>query len=115
MKLVSTNPSKNYEVIGEVEVSTEQDVKNAVDKARKALPKWSGLPLSKRSEIITSFIKISEKNSEKIARIITQETGRTIKSSRGNVAEGIEYFKAYIKMAPQYLSPKITLDINAVC
>jgi acyl-CoA reductase-like NAD-dependent aldehyde dehydrogenase len=39
-KIVSTNPSKNYEVIGEVEVSSEQEIIDKVKKAREATEVW---------------------------------------------------------------------------
>ena len=113
MKLISTNPSRNYEIIGGVEVSTKEQIKKAIKQARDTFSKWADLPVTKRCELLTSFIKIAEKRSEEIARIITLETGRTIVSARGNVSEGIEYFNAYIEIAGQYLSPKVTLENDA--
>lgn len=112
MKLVSTNPSKNYKVIGEVEESTAQDVIDATVKARNALQAWLALPLSKRCHILHSFIAVSEKHTEEIASEMCEETGRTVVSCRANVREGIEYFKAYIDMAKTYLSPKVTLETD---
>ena len=41
MKIASTNSSRNYEVIGKVEASTELQVKDVVTKARAAQPKWT--------------------------------------------------------------------------
>ena len=36
MQLISTNPSRNYEILGEVTISTEKEIRNAVTSARKA-------------------------------------------------------------------------------
>jgi len=58
MKIKSTNPSRNYEIIGEVKASTEQDIKEAVRKAKETFPKWLGLSLPKRCKLLTSFIDI---------------------------------------------------------
>ncbi len=108
--LISTNPSRNFEVLGEVKISTEEEIQESVAKARKALPMWWDMNLSDRCKAIDSFVKISKKRAEEIAQLIAKETGRPIKSSRQNVQGGIEYFEAYIKMAEKYLSPQITYE-----
>lgn len=112
MKLISTNPSKNFEVLGEVEVSTEKEIKGAVLKARKTQPTWANMKLSERCKLISTFIEVSKKRAEEIAQLIAKETGRPIKSARTNVSGGIEYFEAYIKMADKYLSPQVTYETN---
>ena len=55
-KLVSTNPSRNYEIIGEVVSSTNKDIENAVKAARTALPMWSNLSIPQPFTHITSPI-----------------------------------------------------------
>jgi len=45
MKLVSTSPSRNFEVIGEVQTSTEKEIKNAVLKAKKGYRTWVRLSI----------------------------------------------------------------------
>jgi acyl-CoA reductase-like NAD-dependent aldehyde dehydrogenase len=110
MKIISTNPSRNYEILGEVETSTEQEIKDAVAKARKAFIAWSETPLTERCKQITSFIVVSKKRAEEITELIAKETGRPIISSRVNVQGGIEYLEAYLAMAEKYLSPRITLE-----
>jgi succinate-semialdehyde dehydrogenase / glutarate-semialdehyde dehydrogenase len=110
MKLVSTNPSRNYEVIGEVEVSTVDEVTEAIASARKAKAKWMGLPLQERCQLVASFTEVARRREEEIARLIATETGRPITSARGNVQSGLEYFAAYLEMAPKYLSPQISIQ-----
>src|ERR1035437_1467367 len=110
-KLISINPSRN-EVIGEVETSTEQDVADAVAKARKAQPKWAALSLTERCERIASFIKVAEGRYEEVAKLIATETGSPIESARGNVEGGINYFNGYLETAQQYLTPQITYETD---
>lgn len=43
MKLTSTNPSKNYEIIGEVEISTENDIKGKLNQANLSQKKWEAI------------------------------------------------------------------------
>lgn len=110
MKLISTNPSKNYEVLGEVEVSTKKEIKETLKKAKKAFLSWSEMSLDKRCKCIDTFLDISKKRSEEIAELVAKETGRPIASARANVVGGIEYFEAYINMAKKYLSPQVTFE-----
>jgi succinate-semialdehyde dehydrogenase/glutarate-semialdehyde dehydrogenase len=110
VKLHSTNPSRNYEVIGSVTVSTKEDVEKAVAKARKAFPIWSTLSIKQRSDILESYLAIAKKRSEEIAQQIAEETGRPITSARGNVAGGISYFESYIAQAEKILSPQVTVE-----
>jgi len=112
MKLISINPSRNYAVLGEVEASSEKDVVDKVNQARTAFPSWSTMPLTERCNILTTFIDASKKHGEEIAHLIASETGRPITSSRINVAGGIEYFEAYIRLSERYLSPQVTIDTD---
>lgn len=109
-KLVSLNPSRNYEIIGEVEASTEKDVNDAVEQAHRAQSAWAAMSLERRCKAIESFVRISESRKEEIARLIAEETGRTLESARGNVAGGINYFNAYLQMAEQHLAPQVTFE-----
>ena len=44
-KIVSLNPSINYQVIGEIEPSSYADIDAKVSNARKAFALWSGFSL----------------------------------------------------------------------
>lgn len=110
MKLVSTNPSRNYEVLGNVTISTEKEIKHAVAKAHKAFPQWSEFSVKERIRCLTSYITIAKKCSEEIAQLIAKETGRTISDSRSNVTWGTNFFEAYFALAEKYLTPKVTYE-----
>ncbi len=111
-KIQSINPS-TYEIIGEVEMSTESEIKQAVNKAKKAQQVWAGLSLEERIRIARSFLDISKKNKNEIARLIAEETGRPFKNVlSGNVEGGFEYFESYLENAPKYLSSEIVRKTN---
>ncbi len=111
-QLISINPS-DYEVLGEVEISTEQGVEVAVDSARAALPSWSGLSVGERCETLKSFAEVSKAHAEEIAQLIAQETGRPISNTRtGNVQGGLDYLEAYLEMAERCLAPQITHETS---
>jgi acyl-CoA reductase-like NAD-dependent aldehyde dehydrogenase len=109
-KLISTNPSRNYEVIGEVEASTEQDVQTAIAKARQAQPAWADLSVADRCQALASFVDVSKSRAEEIAQLIATETSRPIQSARGNVAGGTKYFEGYFEIAEKHLAPQVTSE-----
>ena len=109
MKITSINPS-NYESIGQVEASTPQDIKNAVIKARQASLTWGALSLSERSKAVISFMHVSRQRSEEIALIMSREMGKPISAARRQVTEAIDYFQAYLAMAPQALAPEVVFE-----
>ena len=77
-KIISLNPSKNYELIGEIDSSTHDEVDAKVISARKAQPGWSRLTVGER---ITLLKKISQEfiaRKNDIRSIIAQEMGMPI-------------------------------------
>lgn len=109
-KLISTNPARNYEVVGEVDISTEQEIVEKVEKAQNAKKAWKDSGLQKRIEILTKVYKKIEENIEGLALISTKETGKPIAQGRSDVTFGLEYFKWYLDNAEKYLSPEVITE-----
>lgn len=110
MKITSTNPSRNYELIGEVEASTEQEVKDAVAKARAAQPKWAALTQAERNAAIESFVKVCDKHASEIAELMSREMGKPISHARSQVKESADLFKAHIDIAEKAFAPEIVYE-----
>ena len=90
------NPANRYEVLGLFPRSSAPDVDRAVAAAKSAFPKWSKLPAPRRAEIIFRAGELMLERKEELARLMTQEMGKVLKESRGDVQEGIDmtYFIA---------------------
>jgi aspartate-semialdehyde dehydrogenase len=112
MKIASVNPSRNYELIGEVEASTEEEVKGVVDKARAAQIAWSGLTVVDRCKAVASLKDGLTVRAEELAHLIAEETGRPITGARLDVANGISCFEAYMVTAEEHLAPKVTFETD---
>jgi len=110
MKLTSTNPSHNYEVIGEVEASTEQDVKDAVAKARSAQPAWAAFTQDERNKAVASFVEVCKQHGDELAELMSKEMGKPITQSRAQVGELVEYFEAEMAMADKALAPEVVFE-----
>jgi len=113
MKITSTNPSRNYEVIGEVEASTREDVIDVVKRARQAQQSWAELSIAKRCEIMMSFVAASTRYADELAECTALETGRPLAGAKADVAAGIACFEAYIASAEEALAPKVTKETTS--
>jgi acyl-CoA reductase-like NAD-dependent aldehyde dehydrogenase len=110
MKITSTNPGKNYEVIGEVEAASEADVAKAVENARKAQPDWAALSLEERCNKIRSFLKVCEGRVDDIAETISKEMGKPIGASRESITSTFGEFEDYMQQAKQALAPSVVFE-----
>ncbi|MDR2588253.1 MAG: aldehyde dehydrogenase family protein [Spirochaetales bacterium] len=93
-----TNPA-NGKVIDTVPAATEADVKLAVEKAREGQKIWAKVPLHEKGEILLKFLALVEENKEKLARTLSNETGKPITEARGEIANIPISFKAFIERA----------------
>ncbi|HLC91732.1 MAG TPA: aldehyde dehydrogenase family protein [Candidatus Saccharimonadales bacterium] len=110
MKIVSTNPGRHYEVIGEAEAASEADIAKAVENARKAQPLWAELSLKERCDKIRSFLKVCEGRVDDIAKIMSKEMGKPIGASREQVESTFGEFEDYMKQAEQALAPSVVFE-----
>jgi len=86
----STNPAKGYELLGEVQVSTETEVKEAVAAARSAFPAWAALDVGQRVSYLQRWVNELVKRSDEMATLITQEMGKPISNAKDEVQTAIE-------------------------
>ncbi len=61
------------------------DVDAAVDRARRAWPAWAAQPLATRIELVRRFANEVRKVSDKLAELISKETGKPLWESRTEV------------------------------
>lgn len=53
--IVSTNPARDYEVLGEVAVSTPEEIQAKVSAARKAQSAWHEIGLDSRLQYLKKY------------------------------------------------------------
>ena len=93
-----TNPATS-QVIDTVPSATEADVALAVEKAKKGQKIWAQVPLHEKGEILMQFVALVEENKEKLARTLSQETGKPITEARGEIANIPIAFKGFVEKA----------------
>ena len=83
------NPSTG-EVIAHAPHSQPEDVAAAVAAASAALPQWRRTPIVERARVMFRYRQLLEDHREELARLITEENGKTLAESRAELRRGIE-------------------------
>lgn len=108
--LISTNPGKNYEVLGKVNASSEEEIKTKVSTAQSAKKGWKDVGIEERTKALRKVSDEIKKRKEEIALIATKEMGMPISQSLFDVDSALDYFNWYLDNALKYLSPEVTYE-----
>src|SRR2546421_2243225 len=65
-------------------------VDSAVKAATAAFPEWRDTPPLRRARVMQKFLQLLQRDHEEIARIVTEEHGKTLPDAMGSVQRGIE-------------------------
>jgi malonate-semialdehyde dehydrogenase (acetylating)/methylmalonate-semialdehyde dehydrogenase len=83
------NPA-TAEVLVSAPISPAQDVAKAVDAAREALGEWRRTPPGDRIQPLFKLKALLDTHFADLARVITQECGKTLAESEGELKRGLE-------------------------
>ena len=82
----------------------------AVAAARAAFPGWRDTPPLRRARILARFRELLEANRDELARLVTQEHGKTLPDAAGSVQRGIEVVE-FASGAPHLLKGEWAEDV----
>jgi malonate-semialdehyde dehydrogenase (acetylating) / methylmalonate-semialdehyde dehydrogenase len=83
------NPATG-QTIAQLPYSTAEDISRAVAAARQAFKDWSETPVPERAQVLFRFKALFDQHIEELSALVTQENGKTIDESRGEVKRAIE-------------------------
>ena len=83
------NPSTG-QAIHQVALADRATVQQAIDSAKSAFPAWRNTPPAKRAQVMFRFKQLLEQNEAQIARLISEEHGKTLEDAAGELKRGIE-------------------------
>ena len=79
------NPA-TQELIDTVPNVTDEDVDEAVKVAMEEQKKWEKVSIYDRADILYKFVDLIEENKERLAVLLSNETGKPIREARGEIA-----------------------------
>jgi malonate-semialdehyde dehydrogenase (acetylating) / methylmalonate-semialdehyde dehydrogenase len=103
------NPATGEE-LAQVPISTSQDVDAAAAAAKEAFQLWSRTPVPKRARILFKYQQLLVENWDGLAKLITEENGKSFKEAYGEVQRGIECVE-FAAGAPSLMMGKQLPDI----
>ncbi|MWC28971.1 CoA-acylating methylmalonate-semialdehyde dehydrogenase [Paenibacillus sp. MMS18-CY102] len=83
------NPATE-EILAHVPHSSLDDVDQAVQAAKAAFVTWSKVPVPRRARILFKYQQLLVENWDELARMVTQENGKSYTEAHGEVLRGIE-------------------------
>ncbi len=104
-----TNPTTG-EVLARVPLSTRGDVESAAAAARAALPEWRSRSAIERARWLFRFRQVMEERQDDIARLVTQEMGKTLPDARAEVGRAIEMVEAATAV-PQTMQGRVLENV----
>ena len=78
------------EVLAQVVQSTSTDVEEVVECAQGAFQAWRRTPATERIQYLFRYKQLLEERLDELAKIISQECGKTLAEARGELRRGIE-------------------------
>jgi malonate-semialdehyde dehydrogenase (acetylating) / methylmalonate-semialdehyde dehydrogenase len=83
------NPSTGA-IIGKTPLSTPAEVNRAIDAAAAAFRSWSQTPVARRVQPLYKLAELLRTNEEKIARVLTEEMGKSLPDARAEMKRVFE-------------------------
>ncbi|MDD5163112.1 MAG: aldehyde dehydrogenase family protein [Candidatus ainarchaeum sp.] len=101
--LISTNPARNFEVLGQVPVSPLTEIQEKISLARNAFHSWKELGIDKRIVLLKPIFQEFQNNKEMLAKNMALEIGKPIVECRKGVETGLKYFNDFLDNGAAYL------------
>src|SRR6266700_2089739 len=105
-----TNPATG-EVLRHVPLADSDDVKAAAAAALAAWPAWRAAPSLRRARILMRFRELMEAHKKELARLVSQEHGKTITDAEGSITRGIEVVE-FATGIPQLLKGDFSYNVG---
>jgi malonate-semialdehyde dehydrogenase (acetylating)/methylmalonate-semialdehyde dehydrogenase len=83
------NPA-TAEILADGPLASGEDVNDAVAAASAAFPAWRRTPAQSRIQFLFKFRALLEEHGDEVARLTTQENGKTFAEARAELQRGIE-------------------------
>lgn len=110
--LVSTNPSRNFAPIGQVQTSTPEEVAAKVAAAHRAAPAWRALGAAGRIALLRQLSEKLVEYKEEFGRLQAEEAGMPINEALSDFDSAMLYFNSYLEKGEQALQPIVTHETD---
>jgi len=114
-KLISINPAKPREVIGEHPSADASHVEAAVQQALDAFPAWSSKSAEERIEVLRRAAALLRRRKMLFSAWIVVESGKNWAEADADTAEAIDFLEYYARQAAQLAAATPTVQLPGEC
>ena len=100
------NPATG-DVQAKVPLASKTEVDAAISKAAEAQPAWAAANPQRRARIIMEFVRLLNRDMDKLAEALSREHGKTLPDAKGDIQRGLEVCEFCIG-APHLLKGEFT-------
>ncbi len=83
------NPATG-EVAAKVPLASKEELDAAVAQAAEAQPAWAAVNPQRRARVLMEFVRLLNRDMDKLAEALSHEHGKTLPDARGDVQRGLE-------------------------
>ncbi|OPH62096.1 aldehyde dehydrogenase [Paenibacillus ferrarius] len=91
----SINPANRHETLGYLQLSSVDDLNEAIAAAKDAKLAWRRLSAPARGEFLFKVANHIERRLDEIAEMMTREMGKTLLEAKGETARGVAILRYY--------------------
>lgn len=107
MKMLASYDPSNGELLGEVPVTSQDQLQAKLMLAKQASRHWRKLPLIERVTLVTQAYEKIEEMSDELAILLSQEMGKDIRRARGEVQGALMSGPYIAQTVAQALQPRL--------
>jgi 1-pyrroline-5-carboxylate dehydrogenase len=111
-KLKSLNPSKPSENVGIHQRGSEQDAREAVEKAYTYFPVWAEVPQAERAARLLRAAEVFRNRKYEFDAWLVLEAGKTWAEAEADVSEAIDFCEYYARQAMQLAEPEPIVQLS---
>jgi len=104
------NPATG-QIAGKVHLADRKTVEDAIAAAQEAFPAWRNTPPLKRARVMSSLKVLLEARAKEICELITEEHGKVLADSLGELQRGIENVE-FASYAPELLKGEHSRNVG---
>ncbi|MBV9036259.1 MAG: L-glutamate gamma-semialdehyde dehydrogenase, partial [Acidobacteriaceae bacterium] len=111
-KLQSVNPSRPSEIVGIHQKGSEQDARDAVERAAAYFPTWAEVPAESRAAMLFRVAEIIRERKYEFDAWLVYEAGKTWIEAEGDVSEAIDFCNYYARQALKLANPEPVVQLS---
>src|SRR5258705_8094779 len=88
--LLDVHDPSSGRLISRVPLSSRREVDAAVAAAREVFPRWSGMPIKERVQVLYRYKALLEQHIDELSALVTEENGKIASEARAEVLKSAQ-------------------------